>query len=258
MSEVADHAAPAGTACYVYGIVAGDMELPEQLQGVGYPPGEVTLIYHEGLAALVSECNPEQPLGTRDDLLAHETVLDTVAAHGTTLPMRFGAVLRDTDAVVDELLAANRDHFAAALEELAGHKQYMVKGRYIREAVLREVLEEEPEAMRLRDTLHQVPGEGGYYERIRLGEIVVQALGHKSDVDGQEILDALAPHAVAVSVHDPPGEEDVLQAAFLIEHGREKEFEDVVEEIGRQQYSRIRLRLLGPLAPYDFVEPAEV
>ena len=44
-----------------------------------------------------------------------------------------------------------------------------------------------------------------------------------------------------------------MNAAFLISEKRVNEFEDAVEELGRAQASRLRLRLLGPLAPYDFV-----
>jgi hypothetical protein len=32
-----------------------------------------------------------------------------------------------------------------------------------------------------------------------------------------------------------------------------KEFDDAVEDLGRDLAGRVRLRLLGPLAPYDFV-----
>jgi hypothetical protein len=58
---------------------------------------------------------------------------------------------------------------------------------------------------------------------------------------------------VAVVANQPGQPEDVINAAFLVERERIQEFEDAVENVGRDLDGRVRLRLLGPLAPYDFV-----
>lgn len=257
MSDAVELAAPAVTACYVYGVVPSATELPEGLAGVGDPAGEVSLVPYDDVAALVSEYDPDRPAGTRRDLLAHETVLDTVALQEPTLPMRFGAVLSDTDAVLEDLLAPHHPHFAEVLTELDGHVQFTVKGRYVEEPVLAEVLAEEPEVARLRERTQQLPDDAGYYDRIRLGELVVHALGRKRDADGQLLVDTLGPHATAVSAHEPGGEQEVANTAFLVPHGRRAWFEDAVEDLARQWAGRVRLRLLGPLAPYDFVGEAQ-
>jgi hypothetical protein len=56
------------------------------------------------------------------------------------------------------------------------------------------------------------------------------------------------------TVANPPGQpEDLINAAFLVERERVRVFEDAVEDLGRDLIGRVRLRLLGPLAPYDFV-----
>lgn len=243
----------AGTACYVYGIVPEGTRLPEGLRGVGDPAGEVTVVRHGRLAAIVSEVPADRPLGTRDDLLAHERVLDMVAAEAPVLPMRFGAVLTDVEAAAEELLAPHHDHFASALFELAGSAQFTVKGRYVRDTVLREVLAEEPEVARLREALRDLPEEAGYYDRIRLGELIAHAFARKRETDAQTLLDTLTPHAVAVSVHEPPGEEGVVDVSFLVDHERQPRFERALEELGQRWDGRVRLRLLGPIAPYDFV-----
>jgi len=38
----------------------------------------------------------------------------------------------------------------------------------------------------------------------------------------------------------------------LVERERQEEFEDAVEGVGEELAGRVRLRLLGPVAPYDF------
>src|SRR5205085_4808451 len=92
------------------------------------------------LAALISELNLSRPLGTRDDLLAHERVLDSIAERTTVLPMRFPAVVGDVDAVRDELLGPHHEHFEAVLSELAGLVQFSVRGQYIEGSQLRALL----------------------------------------------------------------------------------------------------------------------
>ncbi|GAA2108249.1 GvpL/GvpF family gas vesicle protein [Actinomadura alba] len=246
-----------GTACYVYGVVPADAVVPEGLTGTD--GNEVSLVRHGELAGVVSEIMPEGPLGTREDLLAHEHVVETLAKETTMLPLRFGAVVTSADAVVDEMLAPHHDWFADAIADLAGRMEYTILGTYVEETVLREVLEERPEARRLRENLRDLPEDAGYYERVRLGELVVQALEEKREVDTEELAQALAPYAVAVAPREAAGEDTAADVAFLVDDKDQRRFERAVDELGHEWSGRIRLRMIGPLAPYDFVpSPPEV
>jgi hypothetical protein len=239
------------SATYVYGLVGADTDLPDGLAGLG-PSGRVSTIAHGRVAAIVSDVPTDRPLGTRDDLLAHEAVVDTVAATVAVLPMRFPAVVEE-EGVVKELLAPHHDHFEAVLGELEGRVQFTLKGRYEQDVVLREVLEGHKEIQGLQDKVRELPEEASYYDRVRLGELVVAALEERRDDEAAQMLERLRPFAVS-TVANPPGQpEDLINAAFLVERERVREFEDAVEDLGRDLIDRVRLRLLGPLAPYDFV-----
>lgn len=50
-----------------------------------------------------------------------------------------------------------QQEFSAALEELEGNAQFVVKGRYVEETILSEVLSELPEAQRLREQIQGQP-----------------------------------------------------------------------------------------------------
>ena len=65
-------------------------------------------------------------------------------------------------------------------------------------------------------------------------------------------IDRLEPSAVATVSNQLGAPEDVVNAAFLVERGRQEEFENAVENVGEELAGRVRLRLLGPVAPYDF------
>jgi len=239
------------TPTYVYGLMTAGTELPDDLKGLG-PTGRVATIQHGKLAAIVGDVPVDRPLGTREDLIAHESVLDTLAAKTAVLPMRFPAVVEE-NGVVDELLAPNQDYFVELLGSLQGRKQFTLKGRYVEDAVLREVLERDEEIRSLQKRVLELPEDAAYYDRVRLGEMIVNALGALRDVDAAALLEPLQPLAVDTVTRQPTNPEDVLNAAFLLSDKRIDEFEETVEELGRAHAGRIRLRLLGPLAPYDFV-----
>jgi hypothetical protein len=203
------------------------------------------------VAAIVSDVPTDRPLGVRGDLVAHEMVLDAVAARDAVVPMRFPAVVEER-AVVDELLAPNEEHFVTLLENLEGRSQFTLTGRYEQDAVLREVLEGDEEIRALREKVLELPEDASYYDRVRLGELVVQALEQRREVEGAGIIDRLEPFAVATVSNQLGAPEDVINAAFLVERERQEEFENAVEGVGEELAGRVRLRLLGPVAPYDF------
>ncbi|GAA4306269.1 hypothetical protein GCM10023178_73280 [Actinomadura luteofluorescens] len=74
--------------------------------------------------------------------------------------------------------------------------------------------------------------------------------------DEQVLLDGAASAAEAFTRKTPAREEDVLDASFLVRADRRAAFEEAVEKLGQQHGDRIRIRLIGPLPPYDFVPEA--
>lgn len=239
------------TATYVYGLVEAGHELPDGLEGLG-PSGEVRTVEHDGLAAIVGDVPQDRALGTRADLLAHEAVVDTVAQAATVLPMRFPAVIDDAG-IVDELLAPHRDEFLTILGQLDGKVQYTLHGRYEQDVLLEEILEENDEIRALNDRVRELPEDVGYQDRIRLGELIVAELDERAAADAGDVEDRLRPFAEDVSITPSPQPDQVITAAFLVARDRAAEFEEAVEELGNDTHEWLRLRLLGPLAPYDFV-----
>jgi hypothetical protein len=239
---------------FVYGVVPGDVRPTPDAHGIGDPAGQVTVVRHRDVAALISEVRLDQPIGRPADLIGYQRLLDGTAAVAPVLPVHFGAVLTGAEAV-EELLATYHDDFAAALAELEGRVEYVVRGRYVEEAVLGEVLAENAEAAELRAQIRGRSAEETANLRIRLGEIVNQAVEAKRHADTQRVVDALAPIATQVAVRPATHEQDAANVAFLVETARQEEFRDALERLAADWAERVTLRLLGPLAPYDFIAP---
>jgi hypothetical protein len=202
------------------------------------------------LAAVVSDA-PEDLRPKRRDLLAHQNVLAEAGAGGCVLPMRFGSVAADDDAVV-QVLTERADHYAERLRELDGKVEYNVKATHVEEAVLHLVMAENAEARALAEA-NRRSGGGSYDDKIRLGELVAALVKGKEAEDAGEVRDLLAPAAAAVSV-GPESTGWLLNVSYLVPRDSAEHFLAAVEEV-REGHPHLDLRINGPLPPYSFVEP---
>ena len=245
---------PGQRGVYVYGILPGDIELEPGGTGVGDPPGEIRVVRHGELAALVSDVDLDQPLGRPEDLLTHEELLDTSAAEMPVLPLRFGSVAASDEVVAAELLAPRHDEFASALRRLDGHAEYVVRGRYDKDAILREVLAENPRAEQLCEQVQGTSPDSLHDLRMELAEIVVDALAAKREQDTRAAGDAAADFVAGSAVRQPAHELDAVYIAFLVAADKADGLEQALTRLARGWRGRVQLRLTGPLAAYDFAD----
>jgi hypothetical protein len=241
-------------AKYVYGVVRSRGGARLKQKGIDDKP--VSVVSEKGLGALTSDV-PDGPLEAgREELLTHSRVLEGALKRGVVLPMRFGVVMPGEEAVRDELLAAHREELTTQLDEMDGKVEINIKGIYEEQAILREVLEENPEIAELREFLQGKPDDATYYERIRLGELVAEALTAKRADDERLIVDGLLPYTLSVEVGEPVHERMAANASFLVERERLDEFDQATEKLGADHAGRIRFKYTGPLPPHSFVELA--
>jgi gas vesicle protein GvpL/GvpF len=237
---------------YVYGFMRA-AEAPAFAQGgVGEPDGAVAPVNEGEVAALVTEVGPDGVAPRRANLMAHAEILRRAHEEGTVLPLRFGIVMADETAVRAEL-AGRAAELSRLIEELDGRLEMGVSALYHEEVVLREVLTENPAVAQAQAKVKDLPAAATHFERIRIGELVAQAVDAKRAGDSGAILRELEPHAVAVSTDDPLHERMVINAAFLVERERLEAFDAAVEETSRARADRMHFKLLGPMPPHSFV-----
>jgi len=255
--EQGDDDTVTATAIYVYGIVPSDVEPEEHAEGVGNPPAEISVVRSGDIAALVSEIPIDRALGTPDDLKAHAELLDGTATVAPVLPLRFGAVLTDRNAVAEELLEGHEDELAAALEQLEGLAQFVVKGRYVERTVLQEILDENPEAAQLREQIRGQSEDATREARMALGEIIEATIEAKRGEDTRRTIEALTSLDPMVNERQPTHEQDAVHIAVLVELDRQDELERILRELGDEWDDRVEISLLGPMAAYDFVAKSD-
>ncbi|MET9779049.1 GvpL/GvpF family gas vesicle protein [Streptomyces sp. NPDC006367] len=236
---------------YVYGITAASHpSLPEGLTGVGEPARKVRILEAGELAAVVSDA-PEGLRPKRRELLAHQNVLSEAGAEGCVLPMRFGSIAPDDNAVTG-VLAERAEHYLERLRALDGRVEYNIKANHVEEAVLHHVMAENPDIRALAEANRQAGG-GSYEDKIRLGEMVANAVKGKEAQDGAALERALEGTADAVSV-GPESTGWLANVSFLVKRESAEEFLAAVERV-RREMPHLEVRVNGPLPPYSFVEP---
>ncbi len=236
---------------YVYGITAvAHPSLPEGMGGVGDPARPLRVLTQGELAAVVSDA-PEGLRPKRRELLAHQNVLSEIGAGGCVLPMRFGSVAPDDDAVTS-VLAERADHYLERLRALDDRVEYNVKANHVEEAVLHHVMALNPEIRALAEANRQSGG-GSYDDKIRLGEMVAEAVKAREAEDGAALENALRGNADAESV-GPESTGWLANVSYLVKRATAEEFLAAVEQV-RTDMPHLEIRLNGPLPPYSFVEP---
>jgi hypothetical protein len=238
--------------CYVFAVVDADTPDDVLVQPAGSAVGDVRIVRVPPVAAVVGTLDEPQPLGRAADLRAHDAVVAALVGAGVAvLPLRFGAVLADERAVVEEFLPASADTFAAALDEVRGCAQFTVTVRYDQDVVLRELLARDKRIA----ALHRPDGTATAAQQIQLGELVVAGLTELGAREAPAVVDELAAVAERIRTDRPSGQPDQLvRVAALVRD--EPRFVAAVEELGRRSAGRLRVRLVGPVAPYDFVPDA--
>ena len=238
---------------FVYALVDAGVDLPGDLTGLDGEPVEA--VECGRVAAVVSQYRIERPTGRAADLLAFHEVVDRLAHElDAVVPVRFGSVLPDRESIVEELLAPDEPWFVELADRVRGRVQLTVQALYDQDAVLREVVESDPEIARLRSLTRDLPDEVATGERVRLGELVAAAVDHRREVDAGALLDEVLPFVEGYVLRPVSGLERVLDVALLVDPARRDELETRLERLAEEVHDRMRLRLVGPTAAYDFAE----
>ncbi|HWC21743.1 MAG TPA: GvpL/GvpF family gas vesicle protein [Flexivirga sp.] len=239
-------------ASHVYGVRRADAgRLPTALCGIDGTA--IRTVVHEGLAAVVGDVNADRPRWRGADLLAYNAVLDVLARAGPIAPVRFGSLMPDDRSVVEEVLVPGAGRFLALLDRFAGSAQFTLDASYRGDVALAEIVDADPEVAELRARTRELPEGAAYGERLRLGELVAQAIDIKRATDAEALLRGILPFVDEHEVRLGSGAEHIAGYALLVSDDRRGALEQHLESVAAALHPRVRLQWRGPMAPYDFV-----
>ena len=249
------HHAPRGSGAesrgkYVYCIIRSDDPMKFGPIGIGAEPADVHTVNYKELAAVVSDTPIEVFDATRENVLAHERVNETVMRNHTVIPMSFGTVFKTRDDIV-ELLRAAYEAFKDVLNKMQDKLEFGLKVLWDRDVMIRDIENEDDDVRRLKGEISSQKG-STYFARMQYGRLMDAALEARSERYVRDIFEQLRPVSVASRANKPIGDKMIMNAAFLVAREKEAAFDAKVKQIGARHGS-LTFKYTGPWPPYNFV-----
>ena len=221
--------------------------------GVGGPDVEVRAVEYGDLAAVVSEAPVTAYDITRDNLMAHQHVVEEAMRRSDVLPVAFGTVARGDQDVREKLLHREYDDLQDHLAYVHGRVELGLKLLWNRDRLFAEIAAERDDIRRLRDRVADRPPDSAYFERIQLGELTNAVMVEKRDREAEAMLEELSPLAVDVQLNRLLTDMMILNASFLVDKDQMSAFDREVRWLGELHADRLKFQYVGPLPPYSFV-----
>ena len=235
---------------YVYCIIEATDPFKFGPIGIGAEPSEVYTVHYRDLAAVVSDAPLEVLDSTRENVLAHERVNETVMREHTVIPMSFGTIFKTREDIV-ELLRSAYDAFHDVLDKMQDKLEFGLKVLWDRDVMVKEIENQDEDVRRLKVEISAQKG-STYFARMQYGRLVDAALQAHSEKYVAEIFEALRDVAVASRANKPIGDKMIMNAAFLVSRDKEQAFDQRVKEIGAR-FDKLTFKYTGPWPPYNFV-----
>jgi Gas vesicle synthesis protein GvpL/GvpF len=237
---------------YVYGVIESRATVAFGRSSIGGVSEDVYTVHYGDIAAVVS-CTPVFIFDpTRDNVIAHEHVIESVMKNYTIIPMSFGTVFR-TDDDIRQVLKSIYSSLKDVLKQMAGKLEFGLKVTWDRDRIIEELKREHDEIHRFHQELTRKHLQSTYFARMQLGRMIDKALAELAANNVREIYDGLRSVCVASRDNKPIGDKMILNAAFLIQKERETEFDAAVNKVAQKFGDRLNFKYTGPWPPYNFV-----
>ena len=129
-----------------------------------------------------------------------------------------------------------------------------VKGAWINmNSIFEEIVEENKEIKQAKDKIQNGVERENIQAKMKVGKLVEEALRKKNDYEAEKIVGALRKTAVEYKLNKTCGDEMFVNAAFLVDKGWEKEFDNTIDELSEKHNGRIKFVYAGPVPVYNFV-----
>lgn len=222
-------------------------------KAIGDLSGPVYTIHYMDLAAVVSDSDAARYDVSRQNMMAHQLVVEEAMTRSDVLPVRFGTLASSAQQIEERLVKRKFGEFHYLLKYVQGRVELGLKVFWSRERLFDEIVDESARIRALRDSIAGKSPEGTHYQRIQIGQLTEEAIVNKRDRDAEAIIQELRPLAVDMKVNKILTDMMVLNASFLVDRADEPALDAKVNALGESSAGRLAFKYAGPLPPYNFV-----
>jgi len=239
---------------YIYCIIDTKQERNFGPIGIGGRGDEVLTIGYDDLSMVVSSYPMTKFIVNRENMLAHMRVIEKVMNEfDSVLPVRFGTVASNADEIRNFLDRRLRE-FRSLLRNMDHKVELGVKGSWKNmKVIFEEIVEENREIKKVKEKIQNEVGKKNRQSKTEVGKMVEEALKKKKEREAEEIVGALRRTAFEYKLNKIIGDEMFMNAAFLIDKGWEKEFDNIIEDLSERYRDRVKFVYAGPMPVFNFV-----
>lgn len=239
---------------YLYCVINESQERNFGPTGIGDRGDEVHTLCFRDLACVISSTPMTKYVISRENLIAHEKVIEEVMKDHTALPVRFCTIATSTEEIRN-LLMKRYQELKNLLRSMDNKVELGLKVFWENmEGIFKEIGSTQKEIKSLKEKLTKKSISPSIDEKVDLGKKVKEALEAKREAETEEILDVLRPKCVNLRTNKIVGDNMVLNCAFLVDKAHEREFDDYIEDISQKYKDRLKFKYVGPVAPFNFAE----
>lgn len=220
--------------------------------GMGGRGDQLYTVGFKDIGAVVSNSPIKRCTASRENFLCHEKAIEEVMKEFTVLPVKF-CTIADGEEQMGKILEKEYANFKGLLARVRGKKELGLKALFYEAFIYPEILAKHEEIRKLKEKIAALPPEKRYYQGIEIGKEVEAALTTERERCKEEILTALKPLAEDTVINKTIGERMIINAAFLVDESREKEFDQRVDELDDRYRDKVKLKYVGHLPPFNFV-----
>jgi hypothetical protein len=241
---------------YVYCIIATSYECNFGPVGIGGRGDLVSTIGFQGLSMVVSDHPLDHFVLNPENILAHQKVIEVVMTQfNSVIPVRFGTVAATPDEIRN-LLDRRYSELSELLERFENKVEYNLKASWRNMAdIYKEIDKENSGLKKLRSKIEKsIDEENRKTFIVEAGHIIEEALQKKKEVEAEEVVTTFRKTVVAYKHNKTTGEALFMNTAFLLNKGREVEFDNVMTDLGERFKERSDFYYTGPLPIFNFID----
>jgi hypothetical protein len=241
---------------YIYCIIASDYDVNLGAIGVGGRGDLVSTIGFDGLCMVVSDHPLSRFVVNPENMLAHQKVIEEVMKEfRSVLPIRFGTIAATPDEIRN-LLNRRYNEFMELLRQFENKVELNVRGTWKNMAVIyKEIDKEHIELQNIRSEIEKLEdNETRNPKIIEAGNLVKHALIEKKQQETEMIIEAFRRSVFEYKLNKTNGEAMFMNTAFLVNSGREVEFDNIMTNLGKSYEERSDFVYSAQLPIFNFID----
>lgn len=241
---------------YIYCIIASDYDINLGPIGIGGRGDLVSTIGFDGLCMVVSDHPLSRFVVNPENMLAHQKVIEVVMKEfRSVIPIRFGTIAATPDEIRN-LLNRRYSEFMELLRQFENKVELNVRGTWKNMGMIyKEIDKEHAELQKIRAEIEKIDDKEERNLKIaEAGNLVAHALIEKKAVETETIIDAFRKSVFEYKHNKTSGDAMFMNTAFLMNSGREVEFDNIMADIGARYENQSDFVYTAPLPIFNFID----